>query len=517
MSCDHDRQPAAGPSPHAMTRRDFATTLMVGVAGAAGRPGAVAAQPAAPAATPELCRMTAVELAGRLAKKQVSAREVMTAHLAQIDRVNPTVNAIVTLVADQAMAGAARADEAIARRGPTGVLHGLPVAHKDLVDTAGIRTTRGSRFFRDHVPTRDAMIVTKIKAAGAVTLGKTNTPEFGAGSQTFNEVFGATRNPYDLARTCGGSSGGAAVATACRMLPIADGSDTGGSLRNPPAFCNVVGLRPSPGRIANEGGGWSPLSVSGPIARTVADVALFLSAIAGPSAGSLSIDEDPARFRRPLGRDFKGVRIAWWRGLGGIPVQPEIRRVVDGTRTVFETLGCVVEEAEPDFTGIDDAFPVLRYVANHAQYAALIAQRPEWVKDTIKYEVAQAEKTTGADVSRALARQARFYVESRQFLEKYDYFVLPVTQVEPFDLTTPYPTEIDGRAMASYIDWMRSCWYVTMMATPAISVPAGFTASGLPVGLQIVGRHRDEWSVLQLAHAFEQATRHGERLPAVAG
>ncbi|MEZ5418252.1 MAG: amidase [Vicinamibacterales bacterium] len=501
----------------AITRRQFSTALAAGAVGSAlpGLPQSALGAAQAPA-IPELCALTAVELAGRLAKKQVSAREVMTAHLRQIERVNPKVNAIVTLVADQAMAGAARADEAIARGGPLGVLHGLPVAHKDLVDTAGIRTTRGSRFYRDFVPTRDAMIVSKIKAAGAVTLGKTNTPEFGAGSQTFNEVFGATRNPYDPTRTCGGSSGGAAVATACRMLPIADGSDTGGSLRNPPAFCNVVGLRPSPGRIANDAGGWSPLSVAGPIARTVADVALFLSAIAGPSEGSLSINEDPATFRRPLGRDFKGVRVAWYRGLGGIPFEPEVRRVIDGTRKVFESLGCVVEEAEPDFTGIAEAFPVLRYVSNHARYAPLIRQRAEWVKDTIKYEVEQAEKVTGADVGRALDRQARFYVETRQFFEQYEYFILPVTQVEPFDLNTPYPTEVAGTPMPSYIDWMRSCWYVTMMATPAISVPGGFTASGLPVGLQIVGRHRHEWSLLQLAHAFEQATRHGEQAPALA-
>ena len=505
-----------GADATAPTRRQFTVAMAAGSAGVAlsGLLGETAAAQSA-AATPELCRMSAVELAGRLARKDVSAREVMAAHLSQIARVNPKVNAIVTLVADQATAAAAKADEAIARGGPVGVLHGLPVAHKDLVDTAGIRTTRGSRFFQDHVPTRDAMIVTRIKAAGALTLGKTNTPEFGAGSQTFNEVFGATRNPYDVTRTCGGSSGGAAVATACRMLPIADGSDTGGSLRNPPAFCNVVGLRPSPGRIANEGGGWSPLSVSGPIARTVADVALFLSAIAGPSAGSQSINEDPALFRRPLGRDFKGVRVAWYRGLGGIPFQPEITRVVGATRKVFEAMGCVVEDAEPDFTGVAEAFPVLRYVANHAQYAALIKQRPEWVKDTIKYEVAEAEKMTGADVSRALARQSRLYVESRQFFEKYEYFILPVTQVEPFPISTPYPTEVNGTAMPSYIDWMRSCWYITMMANPAISVPGGFTAAGLPVGLQIVGRHRDEWSVLQLAHAFEQATRHGQRLPAL--
>ena len=297
-----------------------------------------------------LCDLSAVELAARIRRKEVSARDVMAAHLARIERVNPKVNAIVTLVADRAMADAARADDQTARGAALGPLHGLPVAHKDLVDTAGIRTTRGSPFYRDTVPTRDALIVTRMRAAGAITCGKTNTPEFGAGSQTFNTVFGATRNPYDLTKTCGGSSGGGAVALACGMVPIADGSDTGGSLRNPPAFCNVVGLRPSPGRVP--GSSWSPLSVSGPMARTVADVALFLSVLAGHDPGNpLSIAEDGARFRAPLGRDFKGVRVAWWQGLGGIPFEPDIRRIVDGHRRTFEDLGCVVESAEPDFTG----------------------------------------------------------------------------------------------------------------------------------------------------------------------
>jgi amidase len=267
--------------------------------------------------------------------------------------------------------------------------------------------------------------------------------------------------------------------------------------------------------VASESTSWSPLSVAGPIGRTVADVALFLSAIAGANPGSpLSIDEDPARFRAPLGKNFTGVRVAWWRGLGGIPFEPEIRRVIDGTRKVFEDLGCTVEEAEPDFTGLDQAFPVLRYVANHSRYAPLVRQRPDWVKDTIRFEVEQAERAAGPDISRAMARQAQMFNQSRQFFERYAYFILPVTQVEPFDVNTPYPTEIAGKAMTSYIDWMRSCWYVTMMSNPAISVPAGFSAAGLPVGLQIVGRHRDEWSVLQLAHAFEQATRYGQRSPA---
>jgi amidase len=498
-----------------VSRRHFNATIAAGAAYTVLNPLDATGTPAQPPRS-ELCELSAVELAARLGRREVSAREVMGAHLAQIERINPKLNAIVTLVAEQAMANAAKADEAIMRRGSIGALHGLPVAHKDLVETAGIRTTYGSPFHRDNVPTHDALIVTRIRAAGAITVGKTNTPEFGAGSQTFNAVFGPTRNPYDLTKTCGGSSGGAATAVAARMLPIADGSDMGGSLRNPPAFCNVVGLRPAPGRVPSESTSWSPLSVSGPIARTVADVALFLSAIAGHDPRSpLSIKEDPAQFRAPLGKDFKGVRVAWWRGLGGIPFEPEIRRVVDSNRKAFEDLGCSVEEAEPDFTGIDEAFPVLRYVANHERYAPLVRQRPEWVKDTIRFEVEQAERTRGPEISRALARQAQMFNHSREFFERYAYFILPVTQVEPFDVNTPYPTEIAGTSMATYIDWMRSCWYVTMMSNPAISVPAGFSANGLPVGLQIVGRHRDELSVLQLAHAFEQATHHGRRRPAV--
>ena len=501
-----------------ITRRAFGQTL--GIAAVAGTipglSGTAWAQPAKAAIVAgsgdELCDLSAIELVARMRRKQVSAREVMTAHLARIERINPKVNAVVTLVAERAMADAARADERLAGGEASGVLHGLPVAHKDLVDTAGIRTTRGSPFYRDNVPARDALIVARTRAAGAITCGKTNTPEFGAGSQTFNSVFGPTRNPYDVTKTCGGSSGGAAVALACGMVPIADGSDMGGSLRNPAAFCNVVGLRPAPGRVPGTAGSWSPLSVSGPMARSVADVALFLSAMAGPDpVNPLSIAEDASQFRAPLGRDFKGVRVAWWRGLGGIPFEPEIRQIVDANRRVFEGLGCIVEEAEPDFAGVDEAFPALRFTGNYSQSAPLVREHPEWVKDTIKYEVAEAERISAAAIGRALARQTRMYDQSRQFFERYDYFVLPVTQVSPFDVTVPYPAQIAGTRMGTYIDWMRSCWYITFMSNPAISVPAGFTPAGLPVGIQIVGRHRGEWSLLQMAHAFEQATQHGRR------
>jgi amidase len=463
----------------------------------------------------ELVFLSATELASQMAAKRVSAREVMAAHLAQIERVNPKVNAIVTLVAERALAAAARLDEASVREGARGPLHGLPVAHKDLFATAGIRSTQGSPFYRDFVPTFDSAIVTRIHAAGAITVGKTNTPEFGAGSQTFNTIFGATRNPYDVSRTCGGSSGGAAVSLACGMVPIADGSDAGGSLRNPAAFCNVVGLRPSPGRVGRDGATWSPLSTPGPMARSVADVALFLSTIAGDDGGPLSIPEDGARFAAPLHALPKGARVAWWKDLGGVPVEPAVRAVVDANRRVFEDLGCTVAEAEPDFAGVAEAFATLRVLDNYPRYAPLVRERPEWVKDTIKYEVAEAEKLTAAQIGKAQARQAKLYDDSRHFFARFDYFVLPVTQVVPFDVTTPYPTRINDVALGTYIDWMRSCTYVSLMANPAISVPAGFTPEGLPVGLQIVGRHRGEWPLLRMAHAFEQATRHGRRRPPV--
>jgi amidase len=511
----------ANPGPFTtppINRRTFSQALGMAALGGTlhGLVRAASAQSSNAIPADELCDLSAIDLVEKMRRREVSARDVMAAHLARIERINPRVNAIVTLVAERALKDAAQADELTARRAPLGVLHGLPVAHKDLVETAGIRTTRGSLFYRDNIPTRDAIIVTRIRAAGAITCGKTNTPELGAGSQTFNSVFGATRNPYDLTKTCGGSSGGAAAALACGMLPIADGSDTGGSLRNPAAFCNVVGFRQSPGRVPANSSSWSPLSVSGPMARSVADVALFLTAIAGHDPSTpLSIPEDGARFREPLRRNFKGARVAWWHNLGGIPVEPEIRRVINDNRRVFEGLGCIVEDAEPDFNGVADAFPALRYAANHPQNAPLVRERPEWVKDTIKYEVAQAERLTGADLGRAIARQTRMYSQSQQFFERYDYFVLPVTQVVPFDVSVPYPSEIVGTPMTTYIDWMRSCWYVTFMSNPAISVPAGFTADGLPVGIQIVGGHREDWSVLQMAYAFEQATQHGRRRAAL--
>jgi len=466
---------------------------------------------------PDICFLTAVEQASLIRRKQLSAREVMAAHLQQIKRLNPQVNAIVTLVADQAMDNARKGDETQAQGQPLGPLHGLPVAHKDLFDTAGIRTTYGSPIFKDHVPSEDALIGQSLRKAGAITLGKTNTPEFGAGSQTFNAVFGSTKNPYDLTKICGGSSGGAAAALACGMLPIADGTDSGGSLRNPAAFCGVVGMRVAPGRVPTTAAKttYPTLSVDGPMARNVADLALLLSAIAGPdSRCPISINEPGAHFAADLGRDFKGVRIAWFKDMGGIPFERPILEVVNSQRKIFESLGCIVEQAEPDWTGAFESYDTLRAWNFAAVQSENVRLHGNLVKDTIHWEVERGSKLTGADIARALALRAAAWERMRIFQQTYEYFITPTTQVLPFDVTQPYPTEIAGVKMSNYVEWQKSCILISALETPAISVPCGFVGD-LPVGLQIVGRHRGEWSLLQLAHAFEQAASVARRRPTI--
>jgi len=467
----------------------------------------------------DLCFLTAVELADRIRRRDLSVTEVVRAHLAQIERVNPAVNAIVTLTAERALDEAKRKDAELARGAGGGPLFGLPVAHKDLVPTKGIRTTFGSPIYRDNVPTVDALIIERLRAAGAVTLGKTNTPEFGAGSQTFNEVFGRTLNPYDPGKTCGGSSGGAAVALACGLVPIADGSDTGGSLRNPAAFCNVVGLRTSPGRVPvwPREMAWSALSVQGPMARTVADVALLLSAMAGPDPRSpIAIAESGERFRRPLDRDFRGVRVAWSRDLGGLPIDHRVTATLEAQRKVLESLGCAIDEAQPDLHDAREIFQALRAFAFATRYGPMLAEHRHQIKDTVIWNTEQGLKLTARELGEIEVKRTALYHRVREFMERHEFLVLPATQVPPFDVTQPYVTEIEGVALPTYIDWMRACSDITVTGLPAISVPGGFTADGLPVGLQIVGRHQDDWGVLQLAHAFEQATGFGRRRPPVA-
>ncbi len=448
--------------------------------------------------------------------RELSAQEVMEAHLAQIERVNPEVNAIVTLTAERALERAGATDEALARGEEVGPLAGLPVAHKDLFPTEGVRTTFGSPIYDNFVPDHDALIVQRLREAGAVSVGKTNTPEFGAGSQTFNAVFGETLNPYDTTKTCGGSSGGAAAALACGMVPIADGSDMGGSLRNPAGFCNVVGFRPSPGRVPSwpDPTSWLSLTVDGPMARTVEDAALVLGAIAGPDDHDpLSISETGAQFLRPLERDLGGVRVAWSRDLGGLPVDARVTAVLEDQRHVFESLGCVVEDAQPDFAGADEVFKVLRAWRYELSFGELLEDHRDQMKDTVVWNIEEGAGLSGPRIGRAELGRTEIYHRLRAFMQSYEFLVAPVSQVPPFDVVQRYVTEIGGERMETYIDWMKSCYYVTVAGLPAASVPCGFTPQGLPVGIQIVGRHRDDLGVLQLAHAFERATRHGERRP----
>jgi len=468
----------------------------------------------------ELCFKDAVDLARMIRDREVSASEVMTAFLSQIEQINPKVNAVRSFIGEEAALNAAKkADEKLAKGEPVGLLHGLPHAVKDLALTEGIRTTFGSRIYKDFIPGEDALFVERLKQAGAIIIGKTNTPEFGAGSQTFNEVFGATRNPYDLSKTCGGSSGGAAVALACGMLPLADGSDLGGSLRNPASFCNVVGFRPSPGRIPSHPVtlAWNTLAVEGPMARTVQDVALLLSVMAGPDERSpISINEPGSIFLRPLQRDFKGARVAWSRNLGRYPVESVVNEVCDRARSVFAEFGCQVDNGQPDFNDADEIFQTLRaWLFAQTRGDDFIRHR-SLMKDTIIWNIEQGLKLSGADVARAEAKRTQLYHRVRKFMERYEFLILPVSQVAPFPVETDWVREINGVEMGSYIDWMGVCYAITLTGLPAISVPCGFTSDGLPIGLQIVGRHQRDFNVLQLAFAFEQATRYGGIRPAVA-
>jgi amidase len=462
----------------------------------------------------ELCFQSPRTLARLLRAKKISPSELMQAFIAQIERVNPKVNAIVTFLPEQAL----KAAKAFDSKQPEGLLGGLPIAYKDLVPTKGIRTTFGSLVYQDHVPDEDHLVVQRLSAAGAITIGKTNTPEFGAGSQTFNKVFGATRNPYDPSKTCGGSSGGAAVAVACGMLPFADGGDLGGSLRNPGNFCNVVGFRPTPGRVPSwpAANAWDTLPVLGPIGRTVEDTAFLLSAMAGPDPRApASIMEPGSVFLKSLKRSFKKVRVAWSRDLGGLPMDPRVTGALEKQRHTFSDLGCLVEEAEPDFSGATEAFEALRALGFFHKVGPLLEDHRDKLKDTVIWNIEQGMKLRAEEVAKAEALRTQLFHRMRSFLERYEFLLCPVNQVPPFPVDEPYPTEIAGTKMTNYIDWMKSCYWITVTSHPAISVPAGFTEEGLPVGIQIVGRYRDDFGVLQLAHAFEQATQVWKRRPPI--
>jgi amidase len=460
----------------------------------------------------DLCYTPARKLARLVHAGKLSSTEVVKAFIAQIERVNPKVNAIVTFLPEQAL----QAAKALDRKKAKPPLAGLPIAHKDLVPTKGVRTTFGSRVYENYTPEQSHLIVDRLAAAGAILIGKTNTPEFGSGSQTFNAVFGATRNPYDFSRTCGGSSGGGAAAVASGMLPFADGSDLGASLRNPGNYCNVIGFRPTPGRVPNwpAADAWETLAVMGAMARTAEDCAFLMSAMAGPDLRApVSILEPGSVFLKSLNKDFKKTRIAWSRDMGGLPMDPRVTQVLEAQKTVFKDLGCILEEAEPDFSGATEAFETLRAVNYLGRFGGLLEKHRDKLKDDVIWNIEQGQRLTPEKIARAVSLRTELFQRMRSFLEKYEFLLCPVNQLPPYPVEWEWPREVAGVKMHNYLDWMKSCYYVTITSHPAVSVPAGFTAEALPVGLQIVGRYRDDFGVLQLAHAFERETGHWKRRP----
>jgi amidase len=469
----------------------------------------------------DLCFTPATELQRLYRARKVSPLEVMQAVLARVDAVNPTLNAIVTLARESALTKAKAATGALKKTTKTlGPLHGVPVTIKDLTQTTGIRTTWGSKVFEHHVPTEDSLIVERLKAAGAIILGKTNTPEFGAGGNTFNAVFGPTRNPWNPALTCGGSSGGAAVALATGMGPIAQGSDTGGSLRTPAAFCGVVGFRTTPGLVPYypKQLGWDSIGVTGPMARTVRDVALMLSVVAGPDdRAPLSYDVDTRAFmaatRSP---SVKGWRVAWTPDLDGlIPVDGEVMRVAEAATRVFRSLGAKVESACCSFSEVNDIVLGTRGLTMVANHADKLSQWKDQMQKGLVWNIEQGLKLSPEEIGRAEALRTTLWHRVRAFMETRDLLILPTVAVPPFPVEMPYPTEINGEPLDNYTQWFFLTYGITVTGLPVISVPCGFTASGLPVGLQIVGRRRQEAMVLRAASAFEAAAPWADKIPAV--
>ena len=457
---------------------------------------------------------TATSLASDIRTKTLKVSEVLEAHLARIEDVNPELNAIVTLDKEAARQQAAEMDANFSPENKP--LYGIPIAVKDLAMTKGMRTTFGSPIYESNIPEEDELFVARLRRAGAIIIGKTNTPEFGAGSQTFNKVFGATKNPYDTSKTCGGSSGGAAVALASGMLPIADGSDLGGSLRNPAAFCNVVGFRPSPGRVPNWPKQFSSeaLSVSGPMARNVPDLALLLSVIAGPDDRvPISLAEPGNVFSQPLERDWKGAKIACSKDLGLFEVEKEISQTFESTFPEFSGLGASLENAFPDLAAAQEVFTTLRAWLFAARFGPLLTKHREQMKDTVIWNIEQGLALTVADLTRAETLRSEIIARMADFFTQYDFLICPTTQALPFSLDKEWIDEINGVALPTYLDWMGICWAITVTGCPAISVPAGFSSTGLPIGLQIIGPRGRDFDVLQLAYAVEKRTKHGTKSP----
>ncbi len=464
-----------------------------------------------------LTDLSASALSAAIHAGRVSCREVMQATLARIDAVNPVHNAIVSRVDDDVLLREADARDAeLARGASRGWMHGLPQAIKDIALTAGLRTTQGSPLLRDHIPTHDGLMVQRMKAAGCIVVGKTNTPEFGLGSHTFNEVFGVTRNAYDASRSAGGSSGGAAVALATRMLSVADGSDFMGSLRNPAGWNNVFGLRPSPGRVPlwPAADVWvTQLGTEGPMGRTVEDVARLLDVQAGPDARvPLSLGKHGSFAEGWQGLDARRVRIGWLGDLDGhLPMEPGILGVCEQALARLRRVGCAVEPTALGHSpeAVWQAWLVWRrwLVAGRIAPFLLKPGNRALIKPEALWEHDQAAGLTGAEVLHASAQRSTFYQHMLTLFERFDVLALPSAQVWPFDAALRWPSHIAGREMDTYHRWMEVVIYATFAGLPCISVPAGFGAAGLPMGLQLIGRPQGDAELLRLAHVYEQAAQ----------
>jgi amidase len=475
---------------------------------------------------PELLRKSAIELSQAIRSKAVSCREVMTAYLDHIERINPKVNAIVSLQdRDVLLRQAQERDAQLARGQYLGWMHGFPHAIKDLSSTKGIRTTRGSPL-TDVIPTEDSILAERIKAHGAILIGKTNTPEFGLGSQTYNPVFGTTLNAYDQSRTAGGSSGGAAVSLALRMLPVADGSDMMGSLRNPGAFNNIYGFRPSFGRVPAKGDELylDQLGYWGAMGRSVSDLAMLMSTIAGPDPRDpLSIEQDPRFFAQPLRQNLQGRRLGWLGDLRGhLPFEAGILELCSQSFKVFETLGCYVEATDIGFPPqqIWDTWVTLRHWLMAGELGHLYAdpEKRARMKPEAQWEVSGASGYTAADVYRASQARTSWYQAAAKLFERFDYLLIPSAQVFPFDAKVHWPGSIHGVTMDTYHRWMEVVVPASLLGHPVLNVPVGFNAEGLPMGMQIIGRHHDDLAVLQMGFAYELATGWvSKRWPALLG
>ena len=465
----------------------------------------------------EIAFLPATELAARIRARELSPVEVVEAAIGQIERLNPLVNAVVTPAFEQARADAKAAEMAILNGDEVGRLHGLPIGLKDMTETAGLRTTYGSKLYEHNVPTEDALLVTRLKQAGGIIIGKTNTPEFAAGINTRNAVFGQTLNPWNLDLNPGGSSGGSAVALATGMCALAEGSDHGGSLRNPASFCNVVGFRVSAGRIPAYPSPWvyDPFSVHGPMARTVRDAALMLSVMAGPDERvPISIPEPGAPFAQATEGGIKRWRVAWTPDLGGLlNVDPEVRRIVEAAARGFADLGCTVEEASPDLHDALQIIVPLRAMRTGAIHRQDL-DRVDQIDNPFLKQFAERARQLGAlDVAEAEWRRSQLWERVRTFFEGYDLLLSPSTQTPAFPKEIERLDVINGEQLDDPLQSSLCTYAISMTGLPSISVPAGFTSTGLPVGVQIVGRWRREADVLRAAAAFEDAFPYHRRCP----